>query len=88
MRTVDVGNEDLFAAFVCDFALPGVNERGKRDAKEDRNNELLHASGALSARKARVLDQAFQIFPVCGHSINRIFLFAGCAAEKKNVVVV
>ena len=87
MRTVDVGNEDLFAAFVCDFALRGINERGKRDAKKDRNNE---ASWFRSAhgRKARVLDQAFQIFPVSGHSINRIFLFAGGAAEKKNFVVV
>ena len=48
MRTVDVGNEDLFAAIVCDFALRGVNERGKGDAKKDRNNELFHAFGALT----------------------------------------
>jgi hypothetical protein len=37
MRTVGVGNEDLSAAIVCDSALRGVNERGKRDANKDRN---------------------------------------------------
>ena len=63
MRTVRVGNEDLFAAFVCDFALRGVNERGKRDAKEDRNNELLHASGALTLGKRAFLIRRFRFFP-------------------------
>ena len=63
MRTVRVGNEDLFGAFVCDFALPGVNERGKRDAKEDRNNELLHAFGALTLGKRAVLIRRFRFLP-------------------------
>jgi hypothetical protein len=34
MRTVDVGNEDLSAAIVCDFALRGVNDRGKTRRKQ------------------------------------------------------
>ena len=81
MRTVRVGNEDLFAAFVCDFALRGVNERGKRDAKkiatmncfmhsersfrrkEDRNNELFHAFGALTLGKRAFLIRSFRFFP-------------------------
>ena len=63
MRTVDVGNEDLFAAFVCDFPLRGVNECGKRDAKKDRNNELLHAFGALTHGKRAFLIRRFRFFP-------------------------
>jgi hypothetical protein len=70
MRTVRVGNEDFFAAFVCDFALSGVNERVKRDAKKDRNNEIASCIRSAHARKASVLDQTFQIFAVGGHSIN------------------
>ena len=63
MRTVRVGYEDVFAALVCDFALFGVNERGKRDAKKDRNNELLHAFGALTLGKRAFLIRRFRFFP-------------------------
>ena len=63
MRTVGVGNEDLFAALVCDFALRGVNERGKRNAKEDRNTELLHAFGAPTDGKRAFLIRRFRFFP-------------------------
>jgi hypothetical protein len=63
MRTDRVGNKDVFAAFVCDFALLGVNERGKRDAKRDRNSELLHALGALTRGKRAFLIRRFRFFP-------------------------
>ena len=63
MRTVDVGNEDLSAAIVCDFALSGVNERGKRDANKDRCNDLLHAFGALTLGKRAFLIRRFRFFP-------------------------
>jgi hypothetical protein len=33
-------------------------------------------------------DQAFQIFSVSGHPVNRVVLFARLAAEKENIVVV
>jgi hypothetical protein len=62
MRTVCVGNEDLFAACVCDFLL-GVNERGKRDAEKDPNNELFHAFGALTLGKRAFLIRRFRFFP-------------------------
>jgi hypothetical protein len=39
VRTVDVGNEDLSDAIVCDFPFRGVNELGQRDAKTDGDNE-------------------------------------------------
>ena len=48
---------------VCDFALPGVNERGKRDANKDRNNELFHAFGALTLGKRAFLIKRFIFFP-------------------------
>ncbi len=60
-------------------------------ARESERASELNAQqnyGAVTAREARVFDQALQIFSVGRHSINRIFLFAGDAAEKKNVVVV
>ena len=63
MSTVDVGNEDLSAAIVCDFALGGVNERGKRDANEDRYNDLLHVFGALTLGKRAFLIKRFKFFP-------------------------
>ena len=63
MRTVRVSNEDLFAAFVCDFPLRGVNERGKLDAKNGRNNKLLHAFGALTDGKRAFLIRRFRFFP-------------------------
>src|SRR4029077_12307677 len=63
MRTVDVGNEDLSVAIVRDFALRGVNERGKRDAGKDRNDELFHAFGALTVGKCAFLMRSFKFFP-------------------------
>src|SRR6266576_4861929 len=63
MSTVDVRNEDRSAAIVCDFALRGVKERGKRDAKKDRNNELFHAFGALTVGKRAFLIRSFKFFP-------------------------
>jgi hypothetical protein len=63
MRTVDVGNEDLSAAIVCDFALGGVNERGKRDADKDRNNDLFYAFGAVTVGKRAFLIKRFRFFP-------------------------
>jgi hypothetical protein len=59
MRPVDIGNEDLFLAFVCDFALGGINVRGKRDAKKD----LLHAFGALTDGKRAFLIKRFRFLP-------------------------
>src|SRR6266571_3684508 len=52
MRTVRVGDGNLFGAFVCDFALPGINERGKRDANKDRSSKSFHwySSIRLTAR--------------------------------------
>jgi hypothetical protein len=38
--------------------------------------------------ETRILDQAFQIFSVSRHSINRVVLFARRTAEKKNIIVV
>jgi hypothetical protein len=35
MRTIDVGNENLSTAIVCDLALAGVKDRRKRDAKRN-----------------------------------------------------
>src|SRR6266478_8700908 len=64
-------------------------ERGKcQTNKEVRNNSVHFELKRAHAWKTRVLDQALQIFSVGRHSINRIFLFDGGAAEKKNVVVV
>jgi hypothetical protein len=63
MRTVDVGNEDLSAAIVCDFALRGVSELGKRETKKDHNNELLHAFGALTVGKRAFLISRFRFLP-------------------------
>jgi hypothetical protein len=54
MGAVSVSNKDLSVAVVCDFPLR-VNERRKRDAKKDRNNELLHAFGALTLGKRAFL---------------------------------
>jgi hypothetical protein len=63
MRTVGVGNEDPVAAFVCDFPVRGANECGKLDAKNDRNNKLLHAFGALTDGKRAFLIRRFRFFP-------------------------
>jgi hypothetical protein len=41
-----------------------------------------------NARETPILDQAFQIFSIGRHSINRVILFARLAAEKKNIVVI
>jgi len=57
------GNEDVFAAFVCDFALLGVNERRKSDAEKGRNGELFHACGALTDGKRPFLIRRFKFFP-------------------------
>ena len=62
MRTIDVGNENLSATIVCDLALYGVNDRRKRDPKEDCN-ELLHALGALTLGKRAFLIRRFKFFP-------------------------
>jgi hypothetical protein len=35
MRTIDVGNEDLSTAIVCDLALRRVKDRLKRDARRN-----------------------------------------------------
>ena len=63
MRAVDVGNEYLSAAIVRDFPLRGVNERAKRETKKDRNNELLHAFGALTLGKRAFLISRFKFLP-------------------------
>ena len=63
MRTVDVGDEDLSVVIVCDLALCGVKDRGKRDAKEDCNNELFYALGALTLGKRAFLIRRFKFFP-------------------------
>ena len=63
MRTVEVGNENLSAAIVCDFALSGVNERGKRETKQDGNKELFHGFGALTLGKRAFLIRRFKFFP-------------------------
>src|SRR5438876_160214 len=52
-----------FAARVRDLPPRGVNERGKRDAKKDRNNELLHAFGAPTLGKRAFLIKRFRFFP-------------------------
>ena len=63
VRAIDVGNEDVVAACVCDFALPGVNEQGKCDAEKYRNNKLLHVLGALTLGKRPFLIRRFKFFP-------------------------
>src|SRR5437764_15018535 len=63
MGTVDVGNEDFSVAIVRDFALRGINDRGKRDANKDRCNDLLHAFGALTLGKRAFLIRRFRFFP-------------------------
>jgi len=63
MGTIDVGNENLSAAIVCDLALCGVKDRRKRDAKEDCNNERFYALGALTLGKRAFLIRRFKFFP-------------------------
>jgi len=60
---IDVGNENLSTAIVCDLALRRVKDRRKRDAKEDCNNELFHALGALTLGKRAFLISRFRFFP-------------------------
>ena len=40
-----------------------LNERGKRDAKKDRNKELFHAFGALTLGKRAFLIRRLRFFP-------------------------
>ena len=63
MRTVDVGDEDLSVAIVCDLALRGVKHGRKSDAKEDCNNEVFQAVGALTLGKRAFLIRRFKSFP-------------------------
>jgi len=63
MRTINVRKEDLFVPFVCDFALPCVNECAIRDAKRNGDNALFHASGALTLGKRAFLIKGFRFFP-------------------------
>jgi hypothetical protein len=42
MRTIGVGNEDVFAVFVCDFVLCCMAERGKCDTKEYGDRERFY----------------------------------------------
>ena len=63
MRTIDIGNENLSAAIVCDFALRRVNKRGNREAKRDCNNKLFQPLGALTLGKRALLIRRFRFFP-------------------------
>src|SRR5690349_13178710 len=48
MRPIDLRNKNLSVAIVCYFALLGTNERAKRYAKKDGDNELFHGFEALT----------------------------------------
>jgi hypothetical protein len=63
MRTIDVGNKNLSTAIICHLALRRVKDRRKRDAKEDCNNELFYAVGALTLGKRAFLIRRFKFFP-------------------------
>ena len=63
MSAIDVGNEDLLVPFIGDLALAGVNECAKRDAKNNADNELFHAFGALTLGKRAFLIKRFGFFP-------------------------
>jgi hypothetical protein len=42
MCTIGVGDEDVVAVFISNFALCCAAERGKRDAKENGDLERFH----------------------------------------------
>ena len=73
---------------------PGCWQRRKQDrggaGKSARASELNRQTRLRRAHawETPILDQAFEIFSVSGHSINRVVLFARLAAKKENIVVV
>ena len=62
VSAVKVSNKDLSVGVVCDSTLP-INKCRKRNAKKDRNDELLHALGALTLGKRAFLIKGFGFFP-------------------------
>ena len=62
MGTIDVGTEDLCVAIVCYLALRGFTHGTKSDAKEDCNNEVFQAVGALTLGKRAFLIRSFKSF--------------------------
>src|SRR5207247_10279002 len=63
MRTINIGNEDVFSVLIRNFPLRRIAQPGKSDAEKDRKGELFHACGALTDGKRPFLIRRFKFFP-------------------------